>query len=175
MGLKFDPTNNFFQLKSEIFRNFFGLNWSFWAKKIKNEIFEKKMRFYEIWRFYKSTFFWCTTVNFYRIWTLIPSKFQVFCKLFEFAHNFWILSFFVQIRPNFDKQFFFEVGNFIWSNFGQKWRKLQNFWKIKNFKQNLTFWGYKRENPIYRTKIMIVWIIFSYNTVLWTITLNDVC
>jgi hypothetical protein len=50
--------------------------------------------------------------------------------------------------------------------------KIAKVLENQNFKQNLTFWGYKRENPIYRTKVMIVWIIFSYNTVLWTITLK---
>ena len=81
-----------------------------WSDKIfcsrKNEFFWKKMRFFEIWWFYESTLFWCTIVSFYRILTLIPSKFQVFFKLLEFVQNSNFLSFLVEIWQNFKKQIF---------------------------------------------------------------------
>ena len=56
------------------------------------------------------------------------------------------------------KNGFFEVGNFIWPNFSQKGRKSKKSKKFRKFKQNLKIWGYKRQNPTNRTKVMILWI-----------------
>ena len=89
---------------------------------------------------------------------LIPSKFQVFSKVFDIFGIFEFFQFLMVLWWN-------EVNNFKkksisskLSYFNQKWQK------IKNFEKNLEFWGYKRQN----------WIKIRYSTGFWRYSIKPI-
>ena len=73
------------------------------------KIFKKKWKIHD----YDTTSLSHIIMNSRAIWVLVPSKFQIFSKVFEFLKFYKILSFFVKICLYGWKQIFGEVGNFI--------------------------------------------------------------
>ena len=73
------------------------------------KIFKKKWKIHD----YDTPSLSHIIMNFRAIWVLVPSKFQVFSKVFEFLKFYKILSFLVKICLYGWKQIFGEVGNFI--------------------------------------------------------------
>ena len=102
------------------------------------EIFKKKWKIHD----YDTTSLSHIIMNATAIWVLVPSKCQVFSKVFEFLKFYKILSFLVKIWSYGQKRIFCEVGNFIWLLIRGKQTNYKKNYFFKKFGKNLNFWWY---------------------------------